>query len=114
MKLIRIVTLFAMVCLAAGQDAAPGSQITVQGLAIRGHAQFEPMPDFTVGISPTSLTVVQGGTATATVTITSINGFHSAVNLVASTYRKNKNPFHNQSGVSPGGRHAQTRRRRDH
>ena len=52
MKLIRIVTLFAMVCLAAGQDAAPGSQITVQGLAIRGHAQFEPMPDFTVGIFP--------------------------------------------------------------
>jgi len=42
-----------------------------------------PPPDFTVSAAPTARTVTQGGTATYTVTVQSINGFNSAVSLAA-------------------------------
>jgi hypothetical protein len=38
-------------------------------------------PDFTVSCSPSSLSANQGGTATSTCTVTSTNGFNSAVTL---------------------------------
>ena len=41
-------------------------------------------PDFTIGASPSSLTVTQGGNGTSTITITSLNGFNSATTLSAS------------------------------
>ena len=41
-------------------------------------------PDFTIGASPSSVTVTQGGTGTSTITITSLNGFNSATTLSAS------------------------------
>jgi hypothetical protein len=41
-------------------------------------------PDFTIGASPSSLTVTQGGNGTGTITITSLNGFNSATTLSAS------------------------------
>lgn len=41
-------------------------------------------PDFTIGASPSSVTVTQGGNGTSTITITSLNGFNSATTLSAS------------------------------
>jgi subtilase family serine protease len=41
-------------------------------------------PNFTIGASPTSLTVTQGSNGTSTITITSQNGFDSATTLSAS------------------------------
>ncbi len=41
-------------------------------------------PDFTVGASPSSLTITQGANGTSTVTVTSLNGFNSATTLSAS------------------------------
>jgi hypothetical protein len=41
-------------------------------------------PDFTIGASPSSLTITQGSNGTSTITITSLNGFNSATTLSAS------------------------------
>ena len=41
-------------------------------------------PDFTIGASPSSVTIVQGGSGGSTVTITSLNSFSSATSLTAS------------------------------
>ncbi|MFY9644142.1 MAG: S53 family serine peptidase [Terriglobales bacterium] len=41
-------------------------------------------PNFTIGASPSSLTVVQGSNGTSTITITSQNSFNSATTLAAS------------------------------
>jgi hypothetical protein len=40
-----------------------------------------PPPDFTVSCSPSSLSAPQGGSDTSTCTVTSLNGFNSAVTL---------------------------------
>lgn len=40
-------------------------------------------PDFTIGAAPSSVTIVQGGNGTSTITITSQNGFSSATTLSA-------------------------------
>ena len=40
-----------------------------------------PVPDFTVAASPSSLSIPQGGSGGSTVTVTSLNGFNSAVGL---------------------------------
>jgi PKD repeat protein len=42
-----------------------------------------PPPDFSVSASPTSRTISQGGTATYTIMVQSLNGFNSPVNLTA-------------------------------
>jgi hypothetical protein len=41
-------------------------------------------PDFTIGASPSSVTVNQGSNGTSTITITSLNGFNAATSLSAS------------------------------
>jgi hypothetical protein len=41
-------------------------------------------PDFTIGASPSSLTIAQGSSGTSTITITSLNGFNAATTLSAS------------------------------
>ena len=41
-------------------------------------------PDFTIGASPSSVTINQGSNGTSTITITSLNGFNSATTLSAS------------------------------
>src|SRR3982075_3215366 len=41
-------------------------------------------PDFTIGASPSSLTIVQGTSGTSTITVTSLNSFNSATTLSAS------------------------------
>ncbi len=40
-----------------------------------------PVPDFTIAASPSSLSIVQGASGTSAVTVTSVNGFSSAVSL---------------------------------
>jgi len=47
-------------------------------------AAAPPAPDFTISVSPTSGSVVQGGSAGATVSITSIGGFTNTVSLSTS------------------------------
>jgi hypothetical protein len=41
-------------------------------------------PDFTIGASPSSLSIAQGSSGTSTITITSLNSFNSATTLSAS------------------------------
>src|SRR3982075_1431433 len=41
-------------------------------------------PDFTIGASPSSLTIAQGTSGTSTITVTSLNSFNSATTLSAS------------------------------
>jgi hypothetical protein len=41
-------------------------------------------PDFTIGASPSSVTVNQGSNGTSTITVTSLNGFNAATTLSAS------------------------------
>ena len=43
-----------------------------------------PVPDFGISASPSSVSVAQGGTGTSTITVSSLNGFNSAVGLSAS------------------------------
>jgi hypothetical protein len=43
-----------------------------------------PPPDFSVAAAPSSLTIVQGASGTSTVTVSSLNGFGSAVGLSCS------------------------------
>ena len=56
-----------------------GSQVhtTTISLTVNTAAQ----PNFTIGASPSSVTVTQGGTGTSTITITSQNSFNSATTL---------------------------------
>src|SRR5712692_1180810 len=45
--------------------------------------QAAPTPDFTMASNPSSMTFLQGSSGTATITVTSINGFSGPVNLAA-------------------------------
>jgi PGF-pre-PGF domain-containing protein len=54
------------------------------GLSVFGISGQVLRPDFSIGVSPASGTVVQGGSAVATVSITSIGGFTDTVDLTAS------------------------------
>ena len=56
------------------------SHTTTITLTVNAAAQ----PDFTIGASPSSLTIVQGTSGNSTITISSLNGFNSATNLTAS------------------------------
>jgi hypothetical protein len=51
--------------------------------ALNTRAEFLPVGDFSVSVSPSSRSVNQGGTATYTVTVTSLSGFNSSVSLFA-------------------------------
>ncbi|MGH3861469.1 MAG: hypothetical protein ACRDSQ_18075, partial [Actinokineospora sp.] len=55
-----------------------------------------PTPDFSVSCSPSSLTVTQGSSTTSTCTVTSINGFSSAVTLACANM-----PAGSSCGFSP-------------
>jgi hypothetical protein len=48
-------------------------------------------PDFSIGATPTSSTVIQGGLATFTVSLSSLNSFAGSVNLNASLSPRAKN-----------------------
>ncbi len=54
------------------------------GLFVLREASGTPTPDFSISASPSSLTVNRGSSGTSTITVSSLNGFSSAVNLSAS------------------------------
>jgi methionine-rich copper-binding protein CopC len=58
-------------------------------------------PDFTIGASPSSLTVVQGTNGTSTITITSLNSFSSATALSASGLPSGVTAVFSPTSVTP-------------
>jgi hypothetical protein len=58
-------------------------------------------PDFTIGASPSSVTITQGGNGTSTITITSLNGFNSATTLTASGLPSGVTAAFNPNPVTP-------------
>jgi hypothetical protein len=62
-----------------------------------------PQPDFTISVSPTSLTVNRGTTGHYTVTITAVNGFSGAVNLSVSGQGARVTPSFNPTSVTGSG-----------
>jgi len=58
-------------------------------------------PDFSVSASPTSLAITQGSSGTATVTVSSLNGFTSAVALSASGLPAGVTASFNPASVTP-------------
>jgi len=60
-------------------------------------------PDFSVSASPTSVTVVQGGSSPSTITVGSLNGFSSAVSLAASGQPGGVTASFSPASVTPPG-----------
>jgi Big-like domain-containing protein/immune inhibitor InhA-like protein len=60
-----------------------------------------PTPDFSVGASPSSVSVTQGSSATSTVTVTSLNGFNGAVTLSASGLPSGVSASFSPASVTP-------------
>jgi trimeric autotransporter adhesin len=60
-----------------------------------------PTPDFSISCSPSSLTVTQGLTATSTCTVTSLNGFASAVSLSCASLPAGSTCSFSPSSVTP-------------
>jgi hypothetical protein len=63
-------------------------------------SQQSTTPDFTVTPSATSLTATQGSTATATITLNSVNSFSGSVNLAASVSPTGPRPTFTPSSIS--------------
>lgn len=70
----------------AGKNSAATGYDYVTGLGSPVTTNFTPAAtaDFTISISPSSLSVGQGTAKNATITLTSLNGFNSSVSLSAS------------------------------
>jgi len=60
-----------------------------------------PKPDFSISASPLSLSIVQGSSGTSTITITSLNGFNSAVSLSISGLPTGATAAFSPSSVTP-------------
>jgi hypothetical protein len=58
-------------------------------------------PDFTISCSPSSLSAAQGGSANSTCTVTSLNGFNSAVSLSCSGLPSGATCSFSPSSVTP-------------
>ena len=68
-------------------DGVPGNADTTDqdfALFVYNGNQSAPTPDFTIGATPSSQTVTQGGATSYTTTVTSVNGFSSATTLSVS------------------------------
>src|SRR2546425_1066677 len=63
-------------------------------------SQTSSTPDFTITPSATSLTAMQGSSATATLTVSSTNGFSGSVNLVAAVSPSGPQPSLNPTSIS--------------
>ncbi|MFB0514877.1 MAG: DUF2460 domain-containing protein [Candidatus Bathyarchaeia archaeon] len=59
------------------------------------------VPDFSISADPTSLTIVQGESDTSTVTVTSLEGFNSAVDLTISGLPADVTASFDPSSVTP-------------
>jgi hypothetical protein len=60
-----------------------------------------PTPDFSLAAAPASVTVLQGGSGTSSVTVTSLNGFNAAVALTASGLPSGVSASFAPSSVTP-------------
>ncbi len=60
------------------------------------------MPDFSIGSNPTTLTIAPGGSATATITISALNGFTGSVNLSCAGAPLESTCTLNPTSVTPG------------
>lgn len=58
-------------------------------------------PDFSLAVSPTAITVPQGGSNSATVTVTSVNSFSSATSLSVSSLPSGVTASFSSSSVTP-------------
>jgi FtsP/CotA-like multicopper oxidase with cupredoxin domain len=65
-----------------------------------------PPPDFSVALSPASLSVAPGATGTTTVTITPLNGFNSAVTFACTGFPNATTWTFSPTTVTPDGTHA--------
>ncbi|HET8946258.1 MAG TPA: proprotein convertase P-domain-containing protein [Candidatus Polarisedimenticolia bacterium] len=72
---------------AVNGDGVPGNADTTDqdfALFVYNGSASAPTPDFTLGATPSSQTVTQGGSTSFTTTVTSVNGFASATTLSVS------------------------------
>ena len=60
-----------------------------------------PVPDFSLSANPSALTIAQGSAAPSTITVTSLNGFNSAVDLTVSGCPASATCVLNPSSVTP-------------
>ncbi len=60
-----------------------------------------PTPDYSVSASPGSVSIVQGSSGTSTITVSSVNGFNSAVSLTASGLPSGVTASFSPSSVTP-------------
>ncbi|HYS06836.1 MAG TPA: proprotein convertase P-domain-containing protein [Candidatus Dormibacteraeota bacterium] len=70
-------------------DGVPGNADTTDqdfALFVYNGTQAAPTPDFTIGATPASQTVPQGGSTSYTTTVTSVNGFSAATTLSVSGF----------------------------
>src|ERR1700678_1962532 len=58
-------------------------------------------PNFTIAVSPSSLTIDEGGSGSVTLTVTSQNGFHSAVELSANAFPSGVSATATENPVTP-------------
>ena len=84
-------TTSSVLTLTAAANAATGGPVTVTVSAVSGAATetttfaltVDVPPSFTLTASPTTVPLLQGGTATSTVTVNAVGGFSSGVTLAA-------------------------------
>jgi hypothetical protein len=62
-----------------------------------------PTPDFTISASPSSQTIIQGGSTSYTVTVTTQNGFNGVVSLTASGFGTGASGTLNPTSVTGSG-----------
>jgi len=60
-----------------------------------------PVPDFSLSANPSALTIAQGSAAPSTITVTSLNGFNSAVDLTVSGCPSSTTCVLNPTSVTP-------------
>ncbi len=81
----------------AGDSAHTGSSSTLSSITITA----PPPPDFSLSNNPSSLTIIQGSSATTTVTLTAQNGFSGTASLTAAASNGITVTF-NPSSIGPG------------
>jgi len=88
-------------------NSSPGTYTyycTVHPTAMFGsfviQSQTSSTPDFTITPSATSLTAIQGSSATATITLSGMNGFSGSVNLVAAVSPSGPQPSLSPTSIS--------------
>ncbi len=85
----------------AARNANYGGEWLDTDASVTVTAAPPPPPNFTIGATPTSRTVVAGGSTTYTVSVNPLNGFNAAVSLSASGWPSSERSFSSPSLASP-------------